>query len=142
MAAGHFPRTLGLAGSVLLGAGAIGPLVKTLLLEVQLDDISAPRSQILLGLAALSIALSAVGRTGWLSLTALGAVVTLGSMVVSFEEKPRIPVVSDLLDQVTSTFSGLLTDFAKNFAALEWGAFCLAGGIILLLLVGLMRREF
>jgi hypothetical protein len=133
---------MGMAGAVMLGAGAIGPLVKTLLMEVQLDDISPPRAYALLGLAALSLAVSAVGRTGWLSLTAIGAVVTLGSMFVSTGEKTRIPIVSDLLDQLTSTLSGLLTDFAKNFAALEWGAFCLAGGIILLLLVGLLRREF
>ncbi|MFM9001098.1 MAG: hypothetical protein ACKORB_05675 [Opitutia bacterium] len=131
-----------MAGSVMLGAGAIGPLVKTLLMEVQLDDISPPRTYALLGLAALSLAVSAVGRTGWLSLTAIGAIVTLGSMFVSTGEKTRIPIVSDLLDQLTSTLSGLLTDFGKIFAALEWGAFCLVGGILLLLLVGLLRREF
>ncbi len=142
MAAGHFPRTLGITGSVLMGAGAVGPLVKSMLIEIRLDDVSAPRAQIILGLAALSLALSVIGRTGWLSLTALGAIGTLGSMAVSFGEKTRIPIVSDVMDQLTSVLSGLLTDFAKSITALQWGAFCLVGGILLLLVVGLMRREF
>lgn len=126
----------------MLGAGAVGPLVKTMLVEVQLDDVSEPRAQILLGLAALSLLLSAIGRTGWLIVTSLSAVATLGSMAIGSGEKTRIPIVSDVIDQLTSVLSGLLTDFAKNVTALEWGAGCLLGGIVLLLVVGLLSREF
>lgn len=128
--------------SLMLGAGAVGPLVKTMLVEVQLDDVSEPRAQILLGLAALSLLLSAIGRTGWLIVTSLSAVATLGSMAIVAKEKTRIPIVSDLLDQLTSVLTGLVTDFAKNVTSLEWGAACLLGGIVLLLVVGLLSREF
>lgn len=128
--------------SLMLGAGAVGPLVKTMLVEVQLDDVSEPRAQILLGLAALSLLLSAIGRTGWLIVTSLSAVATLGSMAIGAKEKTRIPIVSDLLDQLTSVLTGLVTDFAKNVTSLEWGAACLLGGIVLLLVVGLLSREF
>jgi len=142
MAASHFSRTAGVIASLMLGAGAVGPLVKSMLVEVQLDDVSEPRAQILLGLAALSLLLSAIGRTGWLIVTSLGAVATLGSMAIHSGDKPRIPIVSDLLDQLTSVLTGLVTDFAKNVTSLEWGAGCLLGGIVLLLVVGLLSREF
>lgn len=142
MAASTFSRTAGVLASVMLGAGAIGPLAKSMLVNVQLDDVSEPRAQILLGLAALSLLLSAIGRTGWLTVTSLGAIITLGSLFVSTGDKARIPVVSDVLDQLTSTLSGLVTDFAKNVTSLEWGAGCLLGGIVLLLIVGLLSREF
>jgi len=48
MAASHFSRTAGVIASAMLGAGAVGPLVKSMLVNVQLDDVSEPRAQILL----------------------------------------------------------------------------------------------
>ncbi|MGA0134290.1 MAG: hypothetical protein ACO3ND_08045, partial [Opitutales bacterium] len=47
MATAYVPRAVGIVASVLLGAGAVGPLVRTMLVEIQLDDVSTGRFHLL-----------------------------------------------------------------------------------------------
>ena len=95
-----------------------------------------------LGIAGAAVACSLMGKTGWLAVTSLAAIGTLGSLAISTGEKTYIPVVSDVLNLITDVLASLFTDFAKAVVNLQWGGFCLVGGIVLMLLVGLIWRKY
>ncbi|MBM3869239.1 MAG: hypothetical protein FJ384_09970 [Verrucomicrobia bacterium] len=135
-------RTLGILSAVLLVLGATGPLAKALLMTAYLGDVSPTRVTLLVVIAGAAVACALLGRTGWLAVTALAAIGTLGSLAISFEKKTYIPVVSDVLNLITDVLTSLFTDFAKAVTSLQWGGFCLVGGIVLMLLVGLIWRKY
>ena len=135
-------RTLGILSAVLLVLGATGPLAKALLMTAYLGDVSPTRVTILILIAGAAVACSLMCKTGWLAVTSLAAIGTLGSLAISFEEKTYIPVVSDVLNLITDVLTSLFTDFAKAVVNLQWGGFCLVGGIVLMLLVGLIWRKY
>ena len=81
-------------------------------------------------------------NAGWLALTALSAIGTLGSLAISTGEKTYIPLVSETLNLITDALTSLFTDFAKAVVNLQWGGFCLVGGILLMLVVGLIWRKY
>ena len=83
-----------------------------------------------------------MGKTGWLAVAALAAIGTLGSLALSTGEKTYIPVVSEALNLITDVLASLFTDFAKAMVNLQWGGFCLVGGIVLMLVVGLIWRKY
>lgn len=135
-------RFLGVLSAVLLGLGATGPLAKALLMTAYLSDVSPVRVTLLLVIAGGALALSLIGRTGWLAVTALLAIGTLGSMAISTGEETYIPVVTDVLNLITDVLKSVFTDFAKAVTKLQWGAFCLAGGLLLMLGLGLVKRKY
>jgi len=135
-------RAIGALSAVLLALGATGPLAKALLMTAYLSDVSPVRVTILLVIAGAALALAIIGRTGWLAVTALLAIGTLGSMAISTGEETYIPVVSDVLKFITDILKSVFTDFAKAVTKLQWGGFCLVGGIVLMLLVGLVKRKY
>ena len=135
-------RILGILSAVLLVLGATGPLAKALLMTAYLGDVSPTRVTLLILIAGAAVACSLMGRTGWLAVTSLAAIGTLGSLAISFEKKTYIPVVSEALNLITDVLTSLFTDFAKAVVNLQWGGFCLVGGIVLMLMVGLIWRKY
>jgi hypothetical protein len=142
MTASPLARFLGALSAVLLALGATGPLAKAMLMTAYLSDVSPTRVTILLVVAGAALACSLIGRTGWLAVTALLAIGTLGSMAISTGEQTYIPIVSDVLKLITDTLTSIFTDFAKAVVNLQWGALCLVGGIVLMLLVGMFSRKY
>ena len=135
-------RTLGILSAVLLVLGATGPLAKAMLMNAYLGDVSPTRVTLLVLIAGAAVACSLMGKTGWLAVTSLAAIGTLGSLAISTGEKTYIPVVSEALNLITDALTSLFTDFAKAVVNLQWGGFCLVGGILLMLLVGLIWRKY
>ena len=135
-------RTLGILSAVLLVLGATGPLAKAMLLNAYLGDVSPTRVTLLVLIAGAAVACALMGKTGWLAVTALSAIGTLGSLAISTGEKTYIPVVSETLNLITDALTSLFTDFAKAVVNLQWGGFCLVGGILLMLVVGLIWRKY
>jgi len=135
-------RTLGILSAVLLVLGATGPLAKAMLLNAYLGDVSPTRVTLLVLIAGAAVACALMGKTGWLAVTALSAIGTLGSLAISTGEKTYIPLVSETLNLITDALTSLFTDFAKAVVNLQWGGFCLVGGILLMLLVGLIWRKY
>ena len=135
-------RALGVLSAILLALGATGPLAKALLMTAYLSDVSPTRVTILILIAGAALALSLIGRTGWLAVTALLAIGTLGSLALGSGNDTYIPVVSDVLKFITDILKSLFTDFAKAVTKLQWGGFCLVGGIVLMLGVGLVKRKY
>ena len=135
-------RTLGILSAMLLVLGATGPLAKAMLLNAYLGDVSPTRVTLLVLIAGAAVACSLMGKTGWLAVAALAAIGTLGSLALSTGEKTYIPVVSEALNLITDVLASLFTDFAKAMVNLQWGGFCLVGGIVLMLVVGLIWRKY
>ena len=135
-------RTLGILSAVLLVLGATGPLAKAMLLNAYLGDVSPTRVTLLVLIAGAAVACSLMGKTGWLAVASLAAIGTLGSLALSTGEKTYIPVVSEALNLITDVLASLFTDFAKAMVNLQWGGFCLVGGIVLMLVVGLIWRKY
>ncbi len=142
MTASPTARILGALSAILLALGATGPLAKALLMTAYLSDVSPTRVTSLLVVAGAALVFAAIGRTGWLAVTALLAIGTLGSMAISTGEETYIPIVSDVLKLITDTLTSLFTDFAKAVVNLQWGGFCLVGGIVLMFLGGLFSRKY
>ncbi len=142
MTASPLARFFGVLTAVLLALGATGPLAKAMLMTAYLSDVSPTRVTILILIAGAALACSLMGRTGWLAVTAVLAIGTLGSLAISTGEQTYIPVVSDVLKLINDTLTSLFTDFAKAVVNLQWGGFCLVGGIVLMLLVGLFSRKY
>lgn len=142
MTASPLARILGALSAILLALGAVGPLAKAMLMTAYLSDASPTRVTILLVIAGAALACAAIGRTGWLAVTALLAIGTLGSMAISTGEQTYIPIVSDVLKMITDVLTSIFTDFAKAVVNLQWGALCLVGGIVLMLIVGLVSRKY
>jgi hypothetical protein len=142
MTASALARFLGALSAVLLALGATGPLAKAMLMTAYLSDVSPTRVTILLIVAGAALACAAIGRTGWLAVTALLAIGTLGSLAISTGEQTYIPIVSDVLKLITDTLTSLFTDFAKAVVNLQWGGLCLVGGIVLMLIVGAFSRKY
>ena len=142
MTASPTARILGALSAILLALGATGPLAKALLMTAYLSDVSPTRVTILLVVAGAALACAVIGRTGWLAVTALLAIGTLGSMAISTGEQTYIPIVSDVLNFITDVLTSIFTDFAKAVTKLQWGAFCLVGGLLLMLGVGLVSRKY
>ena len=135
-------RTLGILSAVLLVLGATGPLAKAMLITAYLGDVSPTRVTLLVLIAGAAVACSLMGKTGWLAVTSLAAIGTLGSLAISTGEKTYIPLVSETLNLITDALTSLFTDFAKAVVNLQWGGFCLVGGIVLMLVVGLIWRKY
>jgi hypothetical protein len=135
-------RILGILSAVLLALGATGPLAKAMLMTAYLGDVSPTRVTLLILIAGAALACSLMGRTGWLAVTALLAIGTLGSLAISTGNDTYIPIVSDVLKFITDILKSLFTDFAKAVTSLQWGGFCLVGGIVLMLGVGLLNRKY
>ena len=76
------------------------------------------------------------------SLFPLLAIGTLGSLAISTGNDTYIPIVSDVLKLILDVLKSLFTDFAKAVTNLQWGGFCLVGGIVLMLGVGLVKRKY
>ncbi len=142
MTATLLARAIGALSAILLALGAVGPLAKAMLMTAYLSDVSPTRVTLLLVIAGGALACAAIGRTGWLAVTALLAIGTLGSMAISTGEQTYIPVVSDVLKLITDALTSIFTDFAKAVVNLQWGALCLVGGIVLMLGVGLVSRKY
>ena len=106
-------RTLGILSAVLLVLGATGPLAKAMLLNAYLGDVSPTRVTLLVLIAGAAVACSLMGKTGWLAVTSLAAIGTLGSLAISTGEKTYIPLVSETLNLITDALTSLFTDFAK-----------------------------
>ena len=135
-------RILGIISAVLLALGATGPLAKAMLMTAYLGDVSPTRVTILILIAGAALACSLMGRTGWLAVTALLAIGTLGSLAISTGNDTYIPIVSDVLKLILDVLKSLFTDFAKAVTNLQWGGFCLVGGIVLMLGVGVFNRKY
>ena len=135
-------RGLGVISAVLLALGATGPLAKAMLMTAYLGDVSPTRVIILILIAGAALTCSLMGRTGWLAVTALLAIGTLGSMAIGGGNDTYIPVVSDVLKLILDVLTSIFTDFAKAVTNLQWGGFCLVGGILLMLGVGLAKRKY
>ncbi|MFZ9992383.1 MAG: hypothetical protein ACO3IG_07985 [Opitutales bacterium] len=142
MTATLLARAIGALSAILLALGSTGPLAKAMLMTAYLSDVSPTRVAMLLLIAGAALACAAIGRTGWLAVTALLAIGTLGSMAISTGEQTYVPVVSDALKLVTDALTSVFTDFAKAVVNLQWGALCLVGGIVMMLLVGLVSRKY
>jgi hypothetical protein len=117
-------------------------LAKAMLITAYLGDVSPTRVTLLVLIAGAAVACALMGKTGWLAVTALSAIGTLGSLAISTGEKTYIPLVSETLNLITDALTSLFTDFAKAVVNLQWGGFCLVGGILLMLLVGLIWRKY
>ena len=135
-------RLLGILSAVLLVLGATGPLAKAMVMTAYLGDVSPTRVTILVLLAGAALALSIMGRTGWLAVTALLAVATLGSLAIGGGNDTYIPIVSDVLKLILDVLKSIFTDIGKAITNLMWGGFCLVGGIVLMLGVGLVKRKY
>ncbi len=135
-------RLLGMLSAVLLVLGATGPLAKAMLMTAYLGDVSPSRVTILVLLAGAALACSLMGRTGWLAVTALLAIATLGSLAIGGGSDTYVPIVSDVLKLILDVLKSLFTDFAKAVTNLQWGGFCLVGGIVLMLGVGAFNRKY
>jgi len=135
-------RGLGVISAILLALGATGPLAKAMLMTAYLGDVSPARVTILILVAGAALACSLIGRTGWLAVTALLAIATLGSLAIGGGNDTYVPVVSDVLKLILDVLTSIFTDFAKAVTNLQWGGFCLVGGIVLMLGVGLAKRKY
>lgn len=135
-------RTLGVLSAILLALGATGPLAKAMFMTAYLGDVSPVRVTILILIAGAALACSLMGRTGWLAVTALLAVATLGSLALSAGNETHVPIISDLLNLILDVLKSLFTDIAKAITNLQWGGFCLVGGIGLMLGLGLVKRKY
>jgi hypothetical protein len=135
-------RGLGVISAILLALGATGPLAKAMLMTAYLGDVSPARVTILILVAGAALACSLIGRTGWLAVTALLAIATLGSLAIGGGNDTYVPVVSDVLKLILDVLTSIFTDFAKAVTNLQWGGFCLVGGIMLMLGVGLAKRKY
>lgn len=134
-------RILGGVSALLLALGAVGPLAKATLLTAYLSDVSPIRVGLLLLVAAAALVCSVLGRTGWLLVGSLLAMAILGSLAIGGNET-YIPVVSEVAGLIREVLGAIFTDVAKAFVSLQWGGFCLIGGWLLMLGVGLSRRNY
>ena len=133
-------RSLGGFSALLLALGATGPLVKALLMTAHLSDVSPVRVGLLLLIAAGALVLSIVGRTSLLRWTALAAILTLASLGLGGEEK-YIPGVSEITKLLLEVLKALFTDVAKAVIHLQWGGYCLVGGLLLMLVTSFIKTK-
>ncbi len=133
-------RSLGGFSALLLALGATGPLVKALLMTAHLSNVSPVRVGLLLLIAAGALVLSIQGRTSLLRWTALAAILTLASLGLGGEEK-YIPGVSEVTKLLLEVLKALFTDVAKAVVHLQWGGYCLVGGLLLMLVTGFIKTK-
>ena len=133
-------RSLGGFSALLLALGATGPLVKALLMTAHLSDVSPVRVGLLLLIAAGALVLSIQGRTSLLRWTALAAILTLASLGLGGDDQ-YIPVVSEVKKLLIEILKALFTDLAKALIHLQWGGYCLVGGLLTMLVTSFIKTK-